>query len=53
MKYDFTIIKVVISAIGSFIASALGGWNPVLSLLIILMLVDLITGYTKRLVPVR
>ena len=46
MKYDFTIIKVVISAIGSFIASALGGWNPVLSLLIILMLVDLITGFS-------
>ena len=46
MKYDFTIIKVVISAIGSFIASALGGWNPVLSLLILLMAVDLITGFS-------
>ena len=46
MKDTFTIIKVVISAIGSFIASAIGGWNPVLSLLIILMLVDLITGFS-------
>lgn len=46
MKDAFIIIKIVISAIGSFIASALGGWNPVLSLLVILMLVDLITGFS-------
>ena len=50
MKYDFTIIKVVISAIGSFIASALGGWNPVLSLLILLMAVDLITGFSLAII---
>lgn len=50
MKDAFTIIKVVISAICSFIASALGGWNPVLSLLVILMLVDLITGFSLAIV---
>lgn len=50
MKDAFTIIKFVISAIGSFIASAFGGWNPVLSLLVILMLVDLITGFSLAIV---
>lgn len=50
MKYDFSVIKIVISAIGSFIASALGGWNPVLSLLILLMFVDLITGFSLAII---
>ena len=50
MKDAFSIVKVAISAIGSFIASALGGWNPVLSLLILLMAVDLITGFSLAII---
>ena len=50
MKDAFTIIKIAISAIGSFLASALGGWNPVLSLLILLMAVDLVTGFSLAII---
>lgn len=46
MKSFFVSIKFVLSAIGAFIASALGGWNTVLSLLVVLMVVDLITGFS-------
>lgn len=45
MKSFFVSIKFVLSAIGAFIANALGGWNAVLSLLMVLMIVDLITGF--------
>lgn len=46
MKNAFFAIKLVVSSIGAFIANALGGWNTVLSLLVLLMIVDLITGFS-------
>ena len=50
MKDALITIKLVLSIIGSFIASSFGGWNPVLSLLIILMSVDLITGFSLAII---
>ena len=46
MKNAFIAIKLVVSSIGAFISNELGGWNTALSLLIILMFVDLITGFS-------
>lgn len=46
MKDALNILKLVLSTVGSFFASLYGGWSAVLTLLVILMTVDLFTGFS-------
>lgn len=46
MREVFVFIKVILTTVGTFFASMYGGWSAVLTLLVVLMLVDLVTGFS-------
>ena len=50
MKDALKVLKLVLSAVGSFFANLYGGWSAVLTLLVILMIVDMFTGFSLAVV---